>query len=146
MLHLFIMDNTQSPNPENFKSYSDLFPDIIPLEHRRGSCITCELKPTEHYKQSYFRIAGQNAEHDNRIYFAARFDYSKFPQIAGFVADTLMPAIKFELIMARRAFQSELLRRVDKEGDIIWVYAADTSILNDVTSRAFREQVMKPVT
>jgi hypothetical protein len=139
------MDNTQSPDPDNFKSYSDLFPDIIPLEHRRGSCITCELNPTEHYKWSYFRISGQNAEHDNRIYVAGRFDYDKFPQTEGFVSDVLLPFIKFELLMMRRAFRSQLVNRLDRGNDCIYIYSADTSILNDVTSKAFREQVLKPV-
>jgi hypothetical protein len=146
MLHLFIMDNSQVPAPENFNSYNDLFPDIIPLEDRKGSCISCEFKATEYYRWSYFRVSGQNANHDERVYFAGRFDYNKFPQTEDFVEKVLDPLINFELLMARRAMQVRLINRLDRGSDRLYTYGGDTTPLNDAISRSFRKQHINLVT
>ena len=152
MIHLFLVDSVGDPNVNDhidIKGYLGHWPEVINVEEIEGDGKILSGINREPFTMAYLRLQNATTKYEGKVYIAVRANYSRFPEIEGYIERRVIPVIGEILDELVTTFHLDNGVRHDHYSELnntqyaLYVYDADTDAISDVVSSINRKATLK---
>lgn len=149
MIHMFLIDSVGNPDVNQLQEYLGHWPEVIQVDELVGEGYMLDGIKRDPFTLAYLRLQNDSAKYEGKIYFAVRADYSRFPQIEGYIEHRVIPVIGEILDELCPTFgtigegeRHDHFSEVRNTQYALYIYNADTNVINHAVSEIKRKNTM----
>lgn len=138
MLNVYLFTNKREVTKNDLPIYLARFHDIMPPGYIEGKGFFNEFNSTEYFHRGFFHIRNEVQELKNRFFVLVDLDFSKYPEVEGYIEHRVFPFLKEELNKTQDVFDLHMVERVQREDAALYIFEGNGAAFNEAIARVVR--------